>query len=433
MRAMSGISCWHRPSLLCLIGAAVPMLTALGPTWARVDENDPDIRRNYRAAVERASKVGEHLASALTSDNPYDRLFAIQFLQAKPASATAELAPALAALAVDRTAVPSLVCMGCRTTGKLASACWGFYGNSDCQRPIEVGSYARAIVKSLAANPMGAPLADALWPIAMRAEPDAESIAELMPAYASLVRERVRKTLETETAATPNPALALRLLMSFPVGQCGSPELARILGRHMANAMPEVRGRAAAAILVCADGSPPWRESVRAAILGLASILEDPRSAIMGELPAAPQIVLPLIAQIGRRMADPTAPSGVEGTRLLRVVAAKAAPALPGLRARLQLADESESLSLFEIIGELGPKAAALKSPIIACASRNAVASAALGTLSQLRVPLSSKDRRVLAHAYRDECVRGGSMDECQPFARVMSEAFSTGRSKHTH
>jgi hypothetical protein len=38
-----------------------------------------------------ASKVGGHLASALTSDNPYDRLFAIQYLQAKPASATAEL------------------------------------------------------------------------------------------------------------------------------------------------------------------------------------------------------------------------------------------------------------------------------------------------------------------------------------------------------
>lgn len=224
------------------------------------------------------------------------------------------------------------------------------------------------------------------------------------------------------------------LPLEIPTWEFGpAPWLLATLERHMANAMPAVRGRAAAAILVCADGSPPWRESVRAAILGLASLLDDPRSAIMGELPAAPQIVLPFIAQIGRRMADPAAPNGEEGTRLLRVVAAEAAPALPGLRARLQLADESENLSLFEIIGELGPKAAALKSTIIACASRNAIASSALGTLSHLRVRLSSKDRRALARAYRHGCVKGGSMDECQPFARVMSEAFSTGHSKRAH
>jgi hypothetical protein len=50
-----------------------------------------------------------------------------------------------------------------------------------------------------------------------------------------------------------------------------------------------------------------------------------------------------------------------------------------------------------------------------------------------LRVRLSSKDRRVLARAYRHECARRGSMDECQPFAREMSEAFSTARSKRAH
>jgi hypothetical protein len=139
---------------------------------------------------------------------------------------------------------------------------------------------------------------------------------------------------------------------------------------------------------------------------------------------------LPLVAQIGRRMADPAAPDGEEGTRLLGAVAAEAAPALPGLRARLRLADELESLSLLEIIGRLGPRAAALKSTIIACSSRHAIASAAVGTLSDLRVRLSSQDRRVLARAYREECMRGGSMDECQPFTQMMSEAFSTGRSK---
>lgn len=414
---------------------AVAMCGAFGATWAGANKNEADISRSYRVAIERAGKVGEHLASALTSDNPYDRLLAIEYLRAKPASATAELAPALAALAVDRTEVPSLMCMGCRTTGKMASACWGFYGNSDCERPIKVGSYARAVVMSLAAGPMGAPLADALWPIAMQTEPAAEAIAGLMPAYASLVRERLRRTLEVERGANLNPALALRLLVNFPVRQCGSPELAQILVRRMGDALPEVQGRAATAILVCDDGSPPWRESVHTAILGLTSILEDPKSKIMAELPAAPQIVLPLIEQIGRRMADPAALSGEEGTRLLRVVPAESTPALPGIRARLKLAEVSESLTLFQIIGALGPKAAALRSTIIACASRNAIASAALGTLSALRVRLSGKDRRVLARAYRHECAMGGSMsmDECQPFARVVSEAFSTRRSKSVH
>lgn len=150
----------------------------------------------------------------------------------------------------------------------------------------------------------------------------------------------------------------------------------------------------------------------------------------MRELPAVPQVVSPLVAQIGRRMADPATLDGQEGTRLLRAVAGQAAPALPGLRARLQIADESESLSLFEIIGRLGPEGAALKSAIIACANRHALASVAVGTLSDLRVRLSSQDRRVLARAYREECMRRSSLDECQPFARMMSEAFSARPSR---
>src|SRR5260370_14968780 len=182
------------------------------------------------------------------------------------------------------------------------------------------------------------------------------------------------------------------------------------MARFLADNTPMIRGRAATAILVCGDRSRPWAEPARAAVAALGLLLHDAKSEILGELPAVAPVVGPLAAAIGRRMAMRGVPDGQQGVRLLRAVPSQAVAALPGLRARLLVADDEESVELLMLIVQIKPNSAALNRAVIACARRNGVVYWAIAALGAIRAHLSIEDRDILKRAYRRGC---GFGDDC--------------------
>jgi hypothetical protein len=382
---------------------------------------DPRPAGEYAAASARDKDIGGHLGESLASANAYERLFALQHISRSGGAVSAEIAPRVAALIADHTKVLSLMCKSCISDCGLCDSCWGLYGNSDCGYVREVRDYAGGPLRVLAKGPMRAPLADALWTIALRSDADAAAVAPLMTSYGDVLRARVRAAVDG-----PDAAAALRLLVNFSPRQCGDVTLGAVLSRRVVDAAPAVRARAALAILVCSDGSDAWKEPSRVAVAALGAALADPHRAILEELPAVEQVVTPLARAIGLRMADPAAKDGGHGTRLLNAVPAATGQALPGLRARLKVSDENETAELLMLIGGLGRRAASLKSAVIACARRKAAGYWAIIALGAMRAPLSDDERAILRRALRSEC-RYPGIEDCASFANVMAEAY--GRS----
>jgi hypothetical protein len=376
--------------------ACVALVVLALPLSARaVDSAEIDRYRAARAATMRGS-----LAPLLASPNPYERLVAIDRLAGEPARMTPALAALMAALAVDRTPVYSIQCMECQTEDVImSSGCWGRYGDTDCRSQRELGVAARQAIAAMKAEPARAALAAALWQIALRTDAEAGLVAELMPNMHSAFQTRVAQALGTAQASA-----ALRLLVHFPPAQCDGVELRPALERLMTGSPSLARTRAAAATLVCAT-DPSWREPVGRATVLVAEALADPRTTILGELPAVPPIVRALAGPIGTRMSSPAASDGREGTRVLGALAAEAAPALAGLDARLRVADEDEGSDLLLIAQRLGRRAGKLKPAAIACVRRNPyLATSAIDALRAMRVPLSHEERRTLKRAYVRTC-----------------------------
>jgi hypothetical protein len=383
---------------------------------------DPRPAREYDAASARAKDIGKHLGESLASTNAYERLFALDYVGRAHEAVTAEIAPRLAALIADRTKVLSLHCQACISGCSMCDACWGLYGNSDCGWLRELRVYAEGPLTALAKGPLRAALADALWTIALRSDADAAAVAPLMAAYGEALRGRVRPAIDG-----PDAAATLRLLVSFPPGQCGDTALGLTLSRRVADATPAIRARAALAILVCGDGSDGWKEPARAAVAELRVVLADPHREILEEMPAIAPVVLPLARAIGLRMADRAAADGRHGIRLLRAVPPAASEALPGLRARLKVADVEESAELLMLIDGLGRKAASLKSAVIGCARRKVAGYWAIIALGAMRARLSQEERAILRRALRSEC-RYPGIEDCASFANVMAEAYGRPR-----
>jgi hypothetical protein len=373
----------------------------------------------YEAARARAKDIGGHLGASLASANAYERLLALEYARANPAAVGADLAPRLAELIADRTKVQSLQCMSCEVSCRTCDGCWGLQGSSDCGPPRDVSEYARYALTALASGPLRTPLADALGSIALRSDPDAAAVATLMPSFGGALCARVRVALDGPDG--PVAGRALRLFVRAPPGQCGDGQLAATLTRLLADGDPAVRDRAALAVLVCGDGSAAWTDPSRRAVADLGAALTDPRRDLLGEFPAVASVVEPLAGAIARRMADRAAPDGREGLRLLRASPSAAASALPGLRARLRVSDEEESVGLFTLISDLGPRAAPLKPDVVACAARTGAAYWAIAALGAMRAQLSQGDRRILERAYRSGC---GFGSDCEPFSQVVEEAF---------
>jgi len=392
------------------------MLAAAGPAFARMA--DPRPAGEYAAASARANDIGKHLGESLASANAYERLFALQYIDRKLDAVTADIAPLLAALIADRTKVLSLQCKACINSCSLCDACWGLYGNSDCGRLRELRVSAVGPLTALAKGPLRAPLADALWVIALRSDADAAAVAPLMTSYGDALRARVRTAVDG-----PDAAAALRLLENFSPGQCGDATLGATLSRRVADGVPAVRARAALAILVCGEGSDAWKEPARVAVTELGAALTDPHREILEEMPAVVPIVAPLAQAIGLRMADSAAADGKHGVRLLRAVPPAAADALAGLRARLKVSDLDESLELFQLIEPLGRRAASLKSAVIGCARRTGAGYWAIITLGAIRARLSDEERAILRRALRSEC-RFPGIESCASFSNVMAEAY---------
>ena len=208
----------------------------------------------------------------------------------------------------------------------------------------------------------------------------------------------------------------MRLLVNFPPGKCGDSVLAATLARRMSDGVPLVRARAALAIVVCGDGSPPWTALSGSAVGELGAVLADPHRDFLEEIPAVVPVVESLAGAIGQRMSN-HATDGRQGVRLFQAAPTAAGAALPGLRARLMVSDLQESVALFMIIWKVGPKAAPLKPAVIAAARRTGAAYWAIAALVAMRAPLSGAERDVLKRLYRKECGSG----DCEPFSRVIA------------
>jgi hypothetical protein len=358
---------------------------------------DPRPPGEYPSARARAADMGKHLGASLGSSNAYERLFALEYIDQNPAAANPDVAPLLAPLIADRTKLLSLQCMRCNVDCARCDGCWGPQGNSDCGSLRDVSEYARGTLAALAKGSLRQPLADGLWPIALRSEPDAAAVATLMPSFGETLRSRVPAALDG-----PGASRVLRLMANFPPGRCGDGVLAAILARRMADGVPLVRARAALAIVVCSDGSSAWTGLSRGAVAEVGAVLADPHSNFLEEIPAVAPVVEPLAGAIGKRMSNRAATDGRQGVRLLQAVPSAASAALPGLHARLMVSDLEESVALFMIIGQVGPRAARLKLAVIAAAS------------------LSGEERNVLKRLYRSECASG----ECAPFSQAIADAF---------
>ncbi len=187
---------------------------------------DKEAVSNYLAAKKDAGAKDFDVDDALASKNIYERLFAIELIGQKPEKLTPSVATKLAAAAVDTTAVYSLKCMSCQTDCRTCSGCWGMYGDSDCHIQQEIGAYARQAIEASTKEPAKGWLAQALWPLALRSSENAERVASLMPTLHEAFREPIRTALAGAAAPT-----GLRLLMSFPQGQCGDNQLTVLLER----------------------------------------------------------------------------------------------------------------------------------------------------------------------------------------------------------
>ena len=375
---------------------------------------------DFRSAEARGAKIRASLTEALVSRNAYERLIAIEQLTWARDPATPAQATMLAALAVDRTSLYSLECMRCKTEEPiLSSACWGRYGHTDCHERREVGVYARAAIAQLKSEPAQAAAAKALWPIALRSDADAALVATLAPTLHHAFLATVRGAL-----VTPQVATALRLLMSFPPGKCGGAQLLPMLEARMSAAeSPPIRARAAAATLVCADADPAWQEPGTGATALLSAVLADPKSAILGELPAVAPIVRALAGPIGARMAHKEAADARNGTRLFAAFPAEARLALPGLQARLLVADEDETSQLLDIAKALGKSARQLKSAVLACARRHEYLTlSVVEAIAAMRLQLASNERAALKRAYRRWCRPDEDRSDfgCEPFDRAL-------------
>jgi hypothetical protein len=393
------------------------ILVSAGATFGSMA--DPRPPGEYQAARARAEDMGKHLGASLGSANAYERLFALEYIDRNPAAATVAMAPQLATLIADRTKLLSLRCMGCKVDCAMCDGCWGPQGNSDCGWLRDVSESARGTLTVLAKGPLRQPLADALWPIALRSEPDAAAVATLMPAFSEAFRSHVAGALDGPAASR-----ALRLVANFPPGKCGNGDLAATLARRMADGAPLVRARAALAVVVCNDGSAAWTGLSPVAISRLATVLADPRDVFFEELPAVAQVVEPLAGAIGQRMSNRAATDARLGVRLLQAAPSAAGAALLGLRSRLMVSDVEESVALFTIIAEVGPKAAPLKPAVIAAARRTGAVYWAIAALGAMHSSLSNEERGLLKRLYRSEC----SSRDCEPFSRAMADAFGAAK-----
>lgn len=372
----------------------------------------PEPLEEYRLAKQRAPSLAEHLAEALASANLYDRLFAIEDIGRHPGHLTVAAAPALAALAFDRTHIESIMCMSCRTECQNCSGCWGLYGHSDCDADREIGAYARSAIAASTPGPAQVALADALWPFAMRSDSDGSDFASLVPTLHDALRDRIMSALDT-----PKAGDALKLLVSFPQGTCRAEMRAR-LERLMTDAELRVRTRAATATLVCAGEESEWRSTEGRATALLTAALADPTVPLLGDLPAVASVVRPLARLIGARMANRTAADGRQGTRLLRSFPRDAGVALAGIEVRLRLADQSEAGELLDIATVLGTKARTLAPSVMICVRRHPdVIVRAIDALAAMKARISPADRRILQRAYARDC---RLHTDCQPFNRLL-------------
>src|SRR5258707_12312446 len=107
------------------VAASAVLVIAHVGSGAHASVLDPRPPGESRAAATRAAAVGKNLAASLASANPYDRLFALEYVRTTPESVGPELAGRVAELVVDRTPLLSLHCMNCQMNCATCDGCWG--------------------------------------------------------------------------------------------------------------------------------------------------------------------------------------------------------------------------------------------------------------------------------------------------------------------